>query len=142
MIDQAILDICCICSAMHAAEEELQLIRNVDARFAIGCTAVGETVELLGLTSPSTTGQLIDYGKNEQRITDQILRIRVPAGLPALRLEDDREREVLLPPMAYRVLDRRTENGADTLQLEAVKPLNLEQLICAAKSEWEKRRKC
>ena len=49
---------------------------------------------------------------------------------------------MLLPPMAYRVLDRRTENGADTLWLEAVKPLNLEQLICAAKSEWEKRRKC
>ena len=66
----------------------------------------------------------------------------MPAGLPALRLEDDREREVLLPPMAYRVLDRRTENGADTLWLEAVKPLNLEQLICAAKFEWEKRRKC
>ena len=142
MIDQAILDIRCICSAMQSAEEDLQLIRNVDARFAIGRAAVGETVELLGLTSTSTTGQLIDYGKNEQQKPDQILRIRVPAGLPALRLEDDREREVLLPPMAYRVLDRRTENGADTLWLEAVKPLNLEQLICAAKSEWEKRRKC
>lgn len=141
MIDQAILDIRCICSAMRAAREDLRLIRNVDARFAIDCAAVGETVELLGLTSTSTTGQLIDYGKNEQRIPDQILRIRVPAGLPALKLEDDREREVLLPPMAYRVLDRRTENGAETLQLEAVKPLNLEQLICAAKSEWETHRK-
>lgn len=140
MIDQAILDIRCICSAMHAAQEDLQLIRNVDARFAIDC-AMGETVDLLGLTSTSTTGQLIDYGKNEQKKPDQILRIRVPAGLPALRLEDDRECEVLLPPMAYRVLDRRTENSADALRLEAVKPLALELLICAAKSEWEKHRK-
>lgn len=142
MINQAILDIRCICSAMQSAEEDLQLIRNVDARFAIGRAAIGETVELLGLTSTSTTGQLIDYGKNEQRIPDQVLRIRVPAGLPALRLDDDRESEVLLPPMAYRILDRRTDNGADTLWLEAAKPLDLERLICAAKFEWEKRGKC
>ena len=142
MLDQAILDIRCICSAMQSAGEDLQLIRNVDARFAIGRAAIGETVELLGLTSTSTTGQLIDYGKNEQRKPDQVLRIRVPAGLPALRLEDDRESEVLLPPMAYRILDRRTDNGADTLWLEAAKPLDLERLICAAKFEWEKRGKC
>lgn len=142
MINQAILDIRCICSAMQSAEEDLQLIRNVDVRFAIGRAAIGETVELLGLTSTSTTGQLIDYGKNEQRKPDQVLRIRVPAGLPALRLEDDRESEVLLPPMAYRILDRRTDNGADTLWLEAAKPLDLERLICAAKFEWEKRGKC
>lgn len=142
MIDQAVLDIRCICSAMQSAGEDLQLIRNVDARFAIGRAAIGETVELLGLTSTSTTGQLIDYGKNEQRKPDQVLRIRVPAGLPALRLEDDRESEVLLPPMAYRILDRRTDNGADTLWLEAAKPLDLERLICAAKFEWEKHGKC
>ena len=75
MLEQAIADIRLLCRAARPAEEEMTLLRNVDARFLLYDAPPGSTVELLGLTSTSRTGQLIDYGRQDYRAPAQ-----VPAG--------------------------------------------------------------
>ena len=134
MLDQAMDDIRCICHAMHLAHQEMKLIRNVDRRYAIKDFDVGGKIELKGLTSTSTTGQLIDYGKEDYRKPGQILRIHVAAGLPFLSITENNENEVILPPMVYRVLDRYEENETEVVDLQAMCPLDLERLIGEAKA--------
>lgn len=136
MIDQVIEDIRCICFAMQCTHEEMRLIRNVDERYAIVNLKIGDLIELLGLTSTSTTGQLIDYGQDNYRKPGQIFHIHVGANLPAILMENSRENEVILPPMAYCVLDRYDENGIDIVVLEALYPLDLESLIFKARAVW------
>ncbi|MGM9662245.1 MAG: hypothetical protein ACI3WR_04030 [Oscillospiraceae bacterium] len=133
MLGQAVEDIHRICRAMRPAPSEMLLIRNVGKRFAVKDFQIGGTVDLLGLTSTSTTGQLIDYSRENYRKPDQILKLHVAAGLPVLPLEDSGENEVILPPMAYRAVDRRDENGVDVVTMEAVRPLDLDRLIREAK---------
>ncbi|MGM9619129.1 MAG: hypothetical protein ACI3W8_04770 [Oscillospiraceae bacterium] len=133
MLGQAVEDIYRICRAMRPTPREMRLIRNVDKRFAVKDFRIGDTVDLLGLTSTSTTGQLIDYGRENYRKPDQILELHVAVGLPVLPLEDNGENEVILPPMAYRAVGRRDENGVDVVTMEAIRPLDLERLIREAK---------
>ena len=138
MIEQAIADIDCICRAMEPAPCDMELVRNLDSHTALGNVRIGDTADLLGLTSTSTTGQLIDYGKENYRKPDQILKIHIAAGLPLLRMENDRENEVILPPMTYRVVDRAHENGVDVITMEAISPLDLDHVIREAKAAWTK----
>lgn len=134
MIEQAIKDIRCLCLAMQPVHDEIRLIRNIDERYALKHFCIGDRIELLGLTSTSTTGQLIDYSQDNFRRPGQILHIHVAAGLPVLLPENSRENEVILPPMAYRVLDRHDESGTDVVVLEALYPLALDQLIREARA--------
>jgi len=134
MIDQAIRDIYCICRSMQTTHEDLNLIRNVDARYTIENLHIGDIFDMPGLTSTSTTGQLIDYSQDNFRTPGQIFHIRVAANTPILPVENSKENEVLLPPMQYRVLDRYTDNGIDTVILDALHPLELEPLIDNAKA--------
>ena len=135
MVEQIVRDIRCICSGMKPAREEMQLIRNLNQRCVLKGIEVGDEVKLLGLTSTSTTGQLIDYGKDDYRKPAQILRICVSAGMSVLALGND-ENEVILPPAAYRVIDRYDENGTDIVVLDALQPLDLDGLISEAKSVY------
>ena len=135
MIGQVIQDIRCLCSGMKPAHKEMQLTRNLNERCAIKSFNIGDTVELLGLTSTSTTGQLIDYSQGNYRKPSQVLHIRVAAGLPVLPL-DNSENEVILPPAAYRVVDRHNENGTDVVILDALYPLDLDCLIREAEAAY------
>lgn len=136
MVNQLIEDICCICNAMEYSHKAMELYRNVDKRYVLRNINIGDKIELLGLTSTSTTGQLIDYSQDNFRKPGQILRIHVGANLPILQVENSRENEVILPPMVYCVLDRYDENGTEIVVLEAVCPLELEALISEGKAVW------
>ncbi len=131
ILHQAITDIRLICDSMHPIREPVRLFRNMEAAFCLKNIREGEQVDLLGLTSTSTTGQQINYGQNNFRKPAQILQIDVPSGLPALFLEND-EHEVLLPPMRYRVKGEHIEDGVLTVSLDACQPLELERLIQSA----------
>ena len=135
IMERAIVDIRIICRAAAPAAEETTLYRNVPARFAIGFPGAGETVELPGLTSTSTTGQEIDYGKGDLRRPDQVIEIELPAGLPAVSFENE-ENEVILPPMAYAAMERSAPGGADRIRLRALRPLDLEELIRSSRAAF------
>lgn len=128
ILEQAVADIRLLCSSMQPTKEPIILIRNMEKPFCLKAPHVGENVELLGLTSTSTTGQQIDYGDNDFRKPAQVLRLNIPAGTPALFLEND-EHEVLLPPLSYAIKGAGVENGVPTVTLDAVSPLDHEQLI-------------
>jgi len=123
MIETAINDIHNICNAMQPADTEMLLYRNVVEDFAIQSPTIGSEVDLIGITSTSTTGQQIDYGKNDFKITFYQYEIRVAAGMPVLVLENDyrQENEVILPPMRYRITGVRDK----IIALEAIKPLDV-----------------
>ena len=135
MLEQAISDIRLLCDSMQPAREPVRLFRNMESAFCLKNAREGEQIELLGLTSTSTTGQQIDYGHDDYRKPAQILRIDVPKGLPTLFLKNE-EHEVLLPPMRYRVTGNDTSDGVPTVTLEALCPLNLELLIRRAKETF------
>lgn len=135
ILNQAISDIRLICGSMQPTKEPVQLFRNMESAFCLKNVREGGQIDLLGLTSTSTTGQQIDYGQNDFRPPAQILRIDVPAGLPALFIEND-EHEVLLPPMRYRIRGERVKNGVPTVTLEALHALDLEQLIRSSKEAF------
>lgn len=136
MIEQAIADIYRICQAMQPAPCEMKLIRNVNQSSVLKNFQIGGTINLLGLTSTSTTGQLIDYGKENYRKPDQILKIHVAAGLPVLHIENDQENEVILPPMTYHVVDKNEENGVEVIAMEAIVPLDLDNVIHEAQAAY------
>ena len=123
-IKTAINDIRNICKAMQSATEEMVLYRNVAEEYAIKNLSIGEEIELKGITSTSTTGQKIDYGKNEFVETFQKYEIKIFVGIPILIVENDyrQENEVILPPMKYRVSD--VQDGL--VKLEAIAPLDIE----------------
>ncbi|MBO4384804.1 MAG: hypothetical protein J5854_05235 [Clostridia bacterium] len=135
MLDQAISDLRLICRSMRPADGPERLIRNMERAFVLKDVRVGEEVELCGLTSTSTTGQKIDYGVQDLRQPAQILYIDIPAGTPALFLNND-EHEVLLPPMRYRATDIGSSCGVPTVTLEALSPLDAEILIRSAKESF------
>ena len=128
MLEQAISDIRLLYTSMQPTKEPIHVIRNVGRMFAIKNVHDGDQIDLLGLTSTSTTGQQIDYGHDDYRKPAQVLEIDVPKGLPALFLEND-EHEVLLPPMRYRVKGESVKDGVSTVLLEALHLLDLERLI-------------
>lgn len=127
----AIDDIQTICRAMQPAAPETILYRNVDEHFFLKTPQIGQLVTLHGLTSTSTTGQEIDYGKNDLRKATFQYRILLPKGLPMLAIENDsrEENEVLLPPMQYRLTDVSVSDTQHTIILEAVQPLDIDHLI-------------
>ena len=135
MLEQAISDIRLLCGSMQPTTEPVRLFRNMEQAFVLQNTREGEQIELLGLTSTSTTGQRIDYGQDDYRKPAQVLQIDVPKGLPALFLKND-EHEVLLPPMRYRVSGVDLHDGVPTVALEALSPLDLEPLIESAKDAF------
>lgn len=139
MIDQAIRDIRRICYAMQQEHECMKLIRNVDKRYSMNNFCIGDTINLLGLTSTSTTGQLIDYSHDNFRKPGQIVHIHIGNNIPILPVENSREHEVILPPMAYQVLDSYDENGTDHVVVEALFPLELESLIHEALAVWARK---
>ena len=128
ILEQAISDIRLLCGSMQPAEEPVRVIRNMESAFCLQKVREGEQIELFGLTSTSTTGQQIDYGQNDYRKPAQILQIDVPKGVPTLFLENE-EHEVLLPPMRYRVTGNDILDGVSVVTLEALYPLDVEQLI-------------
>lgn len=97
---------------------------------------LGETVELLGLTSTSTTGQLIDYSCGNYRKPEQIFHIYLEPHTPCLVVQDSEENEVILPPMAYRVMDKYHDNGIESIVLQALEPLQLDALISDSEAVW------
>lgn len=128
MLEQAISDIRLLCGSMQPAREPIRVFRNMESAFCLKNAREGGQIELLGLTSTSTTGQQIDYGHDDYRKPAQILQIDVPKGTPALFLENE-EHEVLLPPMRYRIRGESFTDGVSTVTLEALHPLDLESLI-------------
>ncbi len=135
ILEQAIDDIRLLCASMRPTKEPVRLYRNMEPAFRLQNARGGEEIELLGLTSTSTTGQQIDYGHADFRAPAQVLAIDVPKGLPALFLEND-EHEVLLPPMRYRVTGTNLHDGVPTVSLEALRTLDPEQLIRSAKDAF------
>lgn len=129
ILEQAARDARCICRGMKPAPKEILLIRNIGKRCVLQNTEAGQTIRLLGLTSTSTTGQLIDYGKDACEKPEQIARILIPEGFPMLTVEDERENEVILPPAVYRMTEKRKEQETEVLCLQALTPLDVEQLI-------------
>ena len=135
ILEQAVSDIRLLVGSMRPTKEPVRLFRNEEKRFCLKNVNVGNNVELLGITSTSTTGQQIDYGRDDYRAPAQILQIDLPAGLPALFLDND-ENEVLLPPMLYAVKSESVEKGVPTITLDAVRPLDLERLILSSKEAF------
>lgn len=135
ILEQAISDIRLLCASMEPTKAPVRLFRNMESAFCLKKVRAGEEIELLGLTSTSTTGQQIDYGHDDYRKPAQILEIDCPAGINALFLENE-EHEVLLPPMRYRIKGERIEDGVSTVTLEACHPLDLEQLIRSSKDAF------
>ena len=131
MLAQAADDIRLLCRAAKPSEEDMLLYRNVDARFAVKDAAPGGELELYGLTSTSTTGQLIDYGRGDLRRPGQIMRIALPAGLPAL-IAGGEENEVVLPPMRFLVTGVSESGGVPLLELRALETLDVGKLIAAS----------
>jgi hypothetical protein len=137
IIKTAITDIHNICGSMRPADDELLLYRNVAEAYAIKDPAVGGTVDIKGITSATTTGQKIDYGKGDFQITFHKYEIRVPKGMPILALENDyrNENEVILPPMRYRITGIRAGEDGKVIELEAIKPLDVGLLIKDAEGQ-------
>ncbi|MBR4435794.1 MAG: hypothetical protein IKS90_06845 [Clostridia bacterium] len=131
MLEQAIDDIRTICSAAMPVSEDLLLFRNVNARFMLNAEQ-NDTVALLGLTSTSNTGQLIDYGNNDYLSPAQILKICVPRHFPAVSFVNS-ENEVILPPMEYRVLSSTMRDNVSIIELQAIGSLDIESLISTSK---------
>ena len=128
MLEQAISDIRLLCRSMQPTKGPVRVYRNMERAFVLQNIRKGEQIDLLGLTSTGMTGQQIDYGQNDFRSPAQVLQIDVPAGTPALILEND-EHEVLLPPMRYRIKGESITDGVSTVMLDALCPLDWEQLI-------------
>ena len=135
ILDQTISDIRLLCASMQPTKEPVRLFRNMEQAFVLQNARKGEQIDFWGLTSTSTTGQQIDYGHDDYRKPAQVLEIDVPKGLPALFLEND-EHEVLLPPMRYRVKGESVTDGVSTVTLEALYPLDPEQLIQSSKDAF------
>lgn len=135
ILEQAISDIRLLCGSMQSTTEPVRLFRNMEQALVLQNIREGEQIELLGLTSTSTTGQQIDYGRDDFRKPAQVLEIDVPKGLPALFLGND-EHEVLLPPMRYRVKGKSVTDGVSTVMLDALCPLDSEQLIQSSKDAF------
>ena len=134
MIKTAINDIRLICGAMRPSEGEMTLFRNVHKLFAEKEPIVGEILALQGLTSTSTTGQLIDYG-NKEFMSDFVRYIiKIPAGTPIYAVENDyrEENEVILPPMVHKITAVFEENGQKTVELQALSPIAVEPMIQTA----------
>ncbi|MCL2557842.1 MAG: hypothetical protein FWE09_05130 [Treponema sp.] len=133
IIETAINDIRTICDSMRPADSEMTLYRNVEEEHAIKELTVGKEVDLLGLTSTSSTGQKIDYGNGSFKTAFCIYEIKISVGLPVLIVENDyrEENEVILPPMRYRISGTR-DNGK-IAALEAIKPLDISLIIKNAK---------
>ncbi len=111
------------------------LFRNVEARFKLDGASPGSAVELLGLTSTSSTGQLIDYGHQDYHAPAQVLKIHVPIGMPVLCFENA-ENEVLLPPASYQVIASTAHDSISVIDLKAQRRLDIENLISAAKDTF------
>ena len=135
MLEQAIADIRLLYRSASPAQQEMLLFRNMDARFMLNGASPGNTVELLGLTSTSSTGQLIDYGHQDYRAPAQVLKIHVPVGMPVLRFENA-ENEVILPPMSYQVVASAVHDSIPTVGLKAHRVLDIENLISSAKDTF------
>ena len=135
MLETAISDIRLICHSMYPAGEAVRLIRNMEKAYSLKSVRKGERIDLLGVTSTSTTGQLIDYGVDDFRKPDQILLLDIPEGTPLLFLKNE-ENEVLLPPMRYVVTAEAVNDGIHTVTLNAEHPLNIEELIRASEEAF------
>jgi len=134
-IETAISDIYNICNAMQPAENEIILHRNVVEEYAIQNPTIGKEVDFKGITSTSTTGQKIDYGKNDFLIAFQKYEIKVSVGTPILVVENDyrQENEVILPPMQYRISNVRDSKECKIVELETIRPLDVDSLIKATR---------
>ena len=90
-----------------------------------------KNVDLLGLTSTSTTGQEIEYGKGEKRKATYQYKILVSPRTPILQLENDDsdENEVILPPMKYNVLSVKESEEKTEIELEPIEVLNMNELL-------------
>ncbi len=135
MLEQAIADIRLLCRSASPAQQEMLLFRNVEARFKLDGASPGSAVELLGLTSTSSTGQLIDYGHQDYHAPAQVLKIHVPIGMPVLCFENA-ENEVLLPPASYQVIASTAHDSISVIDLKAQRRLDIENLISAAKDTF------
>lgn len=131
MLMQAIADIRLLCGSMKPLEDPILLYRNLGKGACLRNVGEGDPVDLPGITSTSTTGQQIDYGNNDMRKPAQILKLEIPAGMPALFIEGA-EHEVLLPPMRYTAAGVGVENDVPTVALRALSPLDLEEVIRSA----------
>ena len=135
MLEQAIADIRLLCCSAGPAQQEMLLFRNMGARFMLDGASPGNTVELLGLTSTSSTGQLIDYGHQDYHTPAQVLKIHVPIGMPVLCFENA-ENEVILPPMSYQVVASTVQDSIPIVDLRAHRVLDVESLIFSAKDTF------
>jgi len=145
MIELAINDIQNICNAikMHPADSDILLYRNIVAEdSAIKDIVTGKIVDFKGITSTSTTGQKISYGNKKFHETLHQYYIKVPAGMPVLvfgkgnDFRDD-ENEAILPPMQYKITDVRDGEECKIVELEPIKPLDVDLLIKEAKLKLE-----
>lgn len=132
MLGQAIADVRLICAAARPVGEDMLLYRNLGKGTALRGVTPGGRVDLRGITSTSTTGQPIDYGKGNYRAPEQILRLRIPGGFPVLNLENG-ENEVLLPPASYLAVSEQTLQGVAVIELAAESISDVEELIASAK---------
>ena len=131
MIEIALNDIKNLKNAMKPAEKEMTLYRNVEKEDCIKKEMLYKNVDLLGLTSTSTTGQEIEYGKGEKRKATYQYKILVSPRTPILQLENDDsdENEVILPPMKYNVLSVKESEDKTEIELEPIEVLNMNELL-------------
>lgn len=134
IIELAIEDIRIICRAMQPALSDLVLYRNVSEKYFPHHPAIGQILDLPGLTSTSTTGQEINYGKDDFHSASFQYKIMLSKRTPMLALENDsrEENEVLLPPMQYRITEIAEAKNQRILSLAPIALLDIEELIASA----------